>query len=180
VQPGRSDEPRDVRYVVLSDPRQPALLARVRWPDVFEAISPARPHWQSDPGLFDLPYDPGSTLVTRDRAAAIAAEWGAELPDDDTDRRPTPSLMRRMPANWSDLSRAEQHAWSIEPASLRGVATTGATGWRRRRAATRLAPVPDGPREILAIVDAAADPDPEVVIDLTDARRDRLVEVEGA
>ena len=105
----------DVQYLVLPDAANPYLLARVRWPDVFEAISPVRPDWQVDPGLFDLPYDPTSTLVTSERAAAIAAEWGAQLPSDDTAETPKTQLVRRMPANWSDMSRAERRAWSIEP-----------------------------------------------------------------
>ena len=106
--------PYDVKYIVLPDAINPYLLARVRWPDVFHAISPARPDWQVDPGLFDLPYDPSSTTVTFDQAAAIAAEWGAHLPADETVRTAQVSLMRRMPADWSNLSRAERRAWSID------------------------------------------------------------------
>ena len=105
----------DVQYLVLPDAANPYLLARVRWPDVFEAISPVRPDWQVDPGLFDLPYDPKSTRVTPERAAAIAAEWGAQMPFDDAAETPKTQLVRRMPANWSDMSRAERRAWSIEP-----------------------------------------------------------------
>jgi hypothetical protein len=156
------------------------LLARVRWPDVFQAISPARPHWRADPGLFDLPYDPASTLVTRDQAEAIAAQWGAQLPSDDANgaATPRPSLMRRMPANWSDLSRAEKHAWAIDPAALRDATTVPATRWwRRRRAAARLAPVPAVPSEGLTLV---LDPEPDVVIDLTDTSPDRVSTIEGA
>ena len=64
----------EIQYLVLHDDSHPILLARVGWPDVFHAISPARPEWQSDPGLLDLPYDPSSVVVTPDSAAAIAAE----------------------------------------------------------------------------------------------------------
>ncbi len=103
----------EVQYLVLPDRANPYLLARVRWPDVFQAISPIRPEWQDDPGLFDLPYDPSSWPVTREEAADIAAEWGAHIPADDATPAPRP-LMRRMPANWSNLSRAEKRAWSIE------------------------------------------------------------------
>ena len=46
----------EIQYLVLPDPDHPHLLACVRWPDVFHAISPVRPEWQNDPGLFDLPY----------------------------------------------------------------------------------------------------------------------------
>ena len=54
----------EVKYLVLSDGMNPYLLARVRWPDVAQAISAERPDWQYDPGLFDLPYDPSSATVT--------------------------------------------------------------------------------------------------------------------
>jgi hypothetical protein len=105
----------DIQYFVLPDPAHPYLLARVRWPDVFHAISPSRPEWQDDPGLFDLPYDPSSTNVTLDEAAAIAAEWGARLPTHESNTGPPESsLIRRMPADWSNLSPAETRAWSID------------------------------------------------------------------
>ena len=104
----------EVQYLVLPDSENPYLLARVRWPDVFQAISPVRPDWQDDPGLFDLPYSPSSTAVTLEQATAIAADWGAQLPADDDSGRPRRALMRRMPADWSNLSRAEKRAWSIE------------------------------------------------------------------
>ena len=134
---------RDIAYLVLPDATNPALLARVRWPDVFQAMSPARPYWQDDPGLFDLPYDPNSTPLSSAEAAALAAEWGGRLVSDDTDTS-VRSLIRRMPANWSNLSPAEIGAWSIEfakpakPAALaegtsRGRTTSRRRPWRRRR-----------------------------------------------
>jgi hypothetical protein len=89
------------------------MLARVRWPDVCHAISPVHTDWQSDPGLFDLPYSPSGTRVTLEQAVAIAAEWGAHLPSDEPGQTPGAALMRRMPADWSGLSRAEERAWSI-------------------------------------------------------------------
>jgi hypothetical protein len=104
----------EIQYLVLPDLGNPYLLARVRWPDIFQAISPVRPDWQQDPGLFDLPYSSSSRPVTFDRAAAIAAEWGGHLPADDDTEMPRWALMRRMPADWSNLSRAERRAWSIE------------------------------------------------------------------
>jgi hypothetical protein len=104
----------EVQYLVLPDAQNPWLLARVRWPDVFQAISPARPYWQSDPGLFDLPYDPSGVPITAERAEAIAAEWGAVLPGEGESSL-GPSLIRRMPANWSNLTPAEKRAWSISP-----------------------------------------------------------------
>jgi hypothetical protein len=137
----------EVQYLVLPDFEDPYLLARVRWPDVFQAISPVRPDWQDDPGLFDLPYSPSSTAVTFEQATVIAAEWGAELPNGEETELPRRALMRRMPADWSNLSRAEKRAWSIEfakpgkPAAARGelaedpeVATSAPRrGWWRRR-----------------------------------------------
>jgi len=54
----------DVRYLVLVDRAVPYLLARVRWPDVAQAISAASPDWVEDQGLFDLPYDPSAVTVS--------------------------------------------------------------------------------------------------------------------
>jgi hypothetical protein len=105
---------------------QPYLLARVRWPDVFQAMSPARPEWQDDIGLFDLPHDPTSVTVTLKHAAAIAAGWGAQPVPSPT---PKPALVRRMPADWSNLSRAEKEAWAIEFTKTR---RRSARRWRRR------------------------------------------------
>jgi hypothetical protein len=104
----------EVQYLVLPDVTNPYLLARVRWPDVYQAISPVRPDWQDDLGLFDLPYDASSTPVSYEEATAIAGDWGAQLPAEETPRSARVVLMRRMPANWSDLARAERRAWSIE------------------------------------------------------------------
>src|SRR5471030_1772680 len=107
-------EATDVRYLVLPDAIKPQILARVRWPDVAQAISAGCPHWQEDIGLFDLPHDPISTPVTRVQAAAIALSWGANLPSDSTPRESGPLLIRRMPSNWSNLAPAEKRAWSLE------------------------------------------------------------------
>jgi hypothetical protein len=104
---------RRVAYLVLASAGEPFLLARVRWPDVYQAISPVRPDWQDDPGLFDLPYSEASTAVTYDEAGKIAAEWGARLPSEEEDQASGPSLIRRMPSDWSNLSMAEKRAWSI-------------------------------------------------------------------
>ncbi len=117
------DGTRAVQYLVWPNPTNPYLLARVRWPDVFQAISPVLPVWQFDPGLFDLPYDPSSTPVTLAEAEAIAAEWGARLTSDEA-ARPL-ELMRRMPADWSNLSRAEKRAWSIQFVKPRELIATG-------------------------------------------------------
>jgi hypothetical protein len=107
-------EPVEVKYLVLADRAVPYLLARVRWPDVAQAISVGRPDWQDDPGLFDLPYYQDAVTVTFRQAAAVAAGWGRHLNRDAADG--VPSFIRRLPANWSDLSPAERHAWGIESA----------------------------------------------------------------
>jgi hypothetical protein len=161
----------DVQYMVLPDATNPFLLARVRWPDVFQAISPVRPDWQDDPGLFDLPYDPCATFVTLERATAIAAEWGAEL-SYDAAARPRPSLIRRMPADWSNLSRAEKRAWSIE---FMKTTKPDDAGSRRRRLRRRQ---PARPVLELVLVDESDDDDN--VIDLTDTRDDALATAEDA
>jgi hypothetical protein len=103
-----------VRYLVLPDRTNPYLLARVRWPDVAQAISAGCPDWQDDVGLFDLPYDGSGVPVTPAEATAIAVGWGAQLPSETAVRTSGPRLIRRMPANWSDLSPAERRAWSLE------------------------------------------------------------------
>jgi len=102
----------DVKYLVLADRAVPYLLARVRWPDVAQAIAASSSEWLDDPGLFDLPYDPSAVTVSYSQAASVAAGWGRELHDRAADR--APSFMRRMPANWSDLSPAERRAWGLE------------------------------------------------------------------
>ena len=56
VMPGTGE----MKYLVLADRAVPYLLARVRWPDVAQAISAASPGWLDDQGLFDLPYDPSA------------------------------------------------------------------------------------------------------------------------
>jgi hypothetical protein len=103
-----------VSYVVLPNAEAPFLLARVRWPDVYQAISAVRTDWQDDPGLFDLPYAPASVHVSIEVAREIAESWGARMPDEDGNQLTGPSLIRRMPSDWSSLSTAERRAWSIE------------------------------------------------------------------
>jgi hypothetical protein len=148
---------RRVSYLVLPNATDPYLLARVRWPDVFQAISPVRPYWQDDPGLFDLPYAPTSTAVTYEEAARIATEWGARLPSEEEDQASGPSLIRRMPSDWTNLSMAEKRAWSIVVGKSRK-----ARRWGRRR-------VENGSVELTA-EDAVALSQAPAVIDLTDAR----------
>ena len=102
-----------VRYHILENDGRPFLLARVRWPDIAEAVSVGRPVWQSDPGLFDLPYDPSGLSITEAEADGIAADWGAPAASDMT-LPGAPPIMRRMPPNWSELTPAERRQWRIE------------------------------------------------------------------
>jgi hypothetical protein len=104
----------EIQYLLLTDRAVPYLLARVRWPDVGQAITVGRPYWMGDPGLFDLPYSQSAVRVTFPQAASVAAGWGRQLTHDAADG--VPSFIRRLPANWSDLSPAERHAWGIESA----------------------------------------------------------------
>ena len=180
-------EATDVRYLVLPDTANPHMLARVRWPDVAQAISAGCPHWQEDIGLFDLPNDPISTPVTRVQAAAIALSWGANLPSDSTARESGPLLIRRMPANWSNLAPAEKRAWSLESvpgwsAASRNVsaAPAGATGrpvsgsrigrWRPART------TPDRPTEPSSSEPERGTPEPALDPPSYEDTRDRLIE----
>jgi len=102
----------EVRYLVLADCAVPYLLAAVRWPDVAQAISAATPNWLEDPGLFDLPYDPSAVTLSFPQAASVAAGWSRQLHAEPA--KGAVPYMRRMPANWSDLSSSERRAWGIE------------------------------------------------------------------
>jgi hypothetical protein len=100
------------KYFVLAERAVPYLLARVRWPDVAQAITARSPDWLDDPGLFDLPYDPSAVTVSFPQATCVAAGWGRPLHPGSAEG--VPSYIRRMPANWSDLSPSERRAWGIE------------------------------------------------------------------
>jgi hypothetical protein len=152
---GREVAAGEVQYLVLPDVQNPWLLARVRWPDVFQAISPARPDWQADPGLFDLPYDPSGVRVTRAQAEVIAGEWGSSLPGDDQGGSSGGSFIRRMPANWSHLTPAERRAWSVQPEPRA----------RARRSSRHRDAGTGEPGEVPAVIDLR----PVIEIDLTDA-----------
>jgi hypothetical protein len=115
----------EIKYLVLTDRAVPYLLARVRWPDVAQAISADSPDWIDDQGLFDLPYDPSAVTVSFLQAASVMAGWGRRL-DADAAQGAT-SYIRRMPANWSQLSPSEQRTWGI-----------GFVGRRRRHPASRV------------------------------------------
>ncbi len=104
----------EIQYLVLADGENPYFLARVRWPDVAQAISEDCPGWLDDPGLFDLPYEPASEAVNRNRAAKIAAEWGAQLPPDSSTTGVAEPRLRRIPPTWSDMVPEEKRSWSLE------------------------------------------------------------------
>jgi PilZ domain len=102
----------DMMYLVLADRAVPYLLAKVRWPDVAQAITVGNPDWLEDPGLFDLPYEPSAVSVSFPQAASVAAGWGRQLDAEAAGN--VPSFIRRMPANWSDLAPVERRALGIE------------------------------------------------------------------
>jgi hypothetical protein len=107
----------DIGYWALPDSSDPYLVARIRWPDVAEAISLGCPEWQHDVGLFDLPYDHHSRSLTEDEAAMWAARWGATLPQGALAEPPL-VLIRRMPATWSNPSPADRRAWALDGVAL--------------------------------------------------------------
>jgi hypothetical protein len=113
VTPGNSE----IHYLVLANRAVPYLLARVRWPDVAQAISAGCPDWLDDIGLFDLPYDPNAVPVSFTQAASVAAGWGRKLGTEPAAN--VPSFIRRMPANWSDMTPGERRAFGIGPADRR-------------------------------------------------------------
>jgi hypothetical protein len=135
VTPGNGE----IHYLVLADHAVPYLLARVRWPDVAQAISAGCPDWLDDIGLFDLPYDPNAVPVSFTQAASVAAGWGRELGTEPAAN--VPSFIRRMPANWSDMTPGERRAFGIERGARRPLP---ARRLRRIRAsqATAGAPAP--------------------------------------
>jgi hypothetical protein len=124
----------EVKYLVLADRAMPYLLAKVRWPDVAQAMSVRIPDWLDDPGLFDLPYDPSSVMVSFPQAASVAASWGRQLQPGAAEG--VPSYIRRMPANWSDLSPSERRAWGIESVGTRRAAARRIRRPRRFEAKT--------------------------------------------
>jgi len=112
-------DPGDVAYLVLADRAVPYLLAKVRWPYVAQAISAEQPDWLEDPGLFDLPYNRSAVWLSAAQAASVAAGWGGQIGGGPAEG--APRFIRRMPANWSDLTPVERRAWGIESAGRRGL-----------------------------------------------------------
>jgi len=113
--------PGEITYLVLTDRAAPYLLARVRWPDVAQAITVGSPDWLDDPGLFDLPYHQGAVKVSFAQATSVAAGWGRQLSAEPAEG--VPSFIRRMPANWSDLSPVERRAYGLESVGRKRVSS---------------------------------------------------------
>lgn len=122
----------EIKYFVLLDRAAPYILARVRWPDVAQAITAGNPDWLDDVGLFDLPYDPGAVTVSFIQAASVAAGWGRQLHAEPA--RDVPSFIRRMPANWSDLTPVERQALGLDSAQRRRVSARSLRRLRSTRA----------------------------------------------
>lgn len=131
-------ETAELNYLLLADRAVPYLLARVRWPDVAQAISANAPDWLDDPGLFDLPYDPSAVVLSFPQAASVAAGWGRHITAEPAEG--VPSYIRRMPANWSDLSPSEQRTWGIEFVGRRHAPDRGVPRLRLPKAKISLAP----------------------------------------
>ena len=68
-------------------------------------------------GLFDLPYEPSALAVSFEQASSVAAGWGRQLHAEPA--HDVPSYIRRMPADWSDLSPSERGAWGLESVGKR-------------------------------------------------------------
>jgi len=69
-----------VSYFVLSgDDGKPVMLARFDWPRLHECITPSTPHWTSRRSLFEAQVGNSRNACSREEAAKIAEEWGAEL-----------------------------------------------------------------------------------------------------
>ena len=163
-------------YFVLADRAVPYLLARVHWPDVAQAISAGTPDWLDDHGLFDLPYDPGAVPLSFPQAASVAASWGKQLHPGAAEG--VPSYIRRMPANWSDLSPSERRAWGIDFVGTRRASARRLRGPRRPEAK---AAVPSAARTrtgTVAVLAGGPGPDGRGSV-ATERRRVMRVRVDG-
>jgi hypothetical protein len=101
---------REMSYLVLTDRAVPYLLARLRWPDVAQALTVSSTDWLDDPGLFDLHYDSGAVNVSFAQAASVAASWGMQLRAGAATQGP---VIRRMSSTRSEKSGRNGHAWTI-------------------------------------------------------------------
>lgn len=69
----------EITYIVEPSFDNPVLLARLRFPDLSEAISKANTTWKHSPALMDLMHGSDGEVVTEAEARKIAASWGALL-----------------------------------------------------------------------------------------------------
>jgi hypothetical protein len=68
-----------ITYAVEEADGKPYLLARLRWPDVAEAISPHQTEWKTNRRLFDMLYSSDGAIVSAEEAGRLAASWGARF-----------------------------------------------------------------------------------------------------
>lgn len=68
------------RYAVERDASgNPYLLARLRWPDIAEAVSPHDRLWTTNWHLFNMLYESTGEWVGEDYARELALSWGASF-----------------------------------------------------------------------------------------------------
>jgi hypothetical protein len=140
----------DVQYLVLRDNAGPYLLARVHWPDTAQAISPGCSDWLDDTGLFDLPYEPSAVKVSLAEAGVIAADWGSHVPSGVRPPTPRNTFIRRMPADWSNLTPAERRAWCLDRSITRPNRQRAEKNSENGAETTGQAPAPSGLRRLRA------------------------------
>jgi hypothetical protein len=140
----------DVQYLVLRDNAGPYLLARVHWPDTAQAISPGCSDWLDDPGLFDLPYEPSVVKVSLAEACVIVADWGSHVPSGARPPTPRNTFIRRMPADWSNLTPAERRAWCLDRSITRRDRQVGEKHSENEAETSSQDPAPSGLRRLRA------------------------------
>jgi len=76
----------------------PYILARLRWPDLAESISPHNPEWTTQRSMFYMLYDSSGEWVSEEYAREFAESWGATWPQSDepcaTTEIPSPPFQR--------------------------------------------------------------------------------------
>lgn len=70
-------------YAVERTGRVPYVLARLRWPDLAECISPKYPEWRTHRRMFYMLYDSSGEIVSEEYARKLADQWGAVWPESD-------------------------------------------------------------------------------------------------
>jgi hypothetical protein len=114
-------QPEAVRYLALPDKIRPRALARIRWPDLAQAMTAAHPVWKDDPALFDLLHSHAATPITAAQATKIASSWGASL-NHETQADSTVRLSDKQPRYWKERKlRPDSTTWGgdgTEPPEL--------------------------------------------------------------